>query len=323
MKVLVTGAAGFLGRHVVARLLADGTAVRALVRSPGPVLPPGVECVVGDLRDPAVLGEAVHGVQAIVHAAARVKTHGTWEEFETVNVLATQRLIEAARDAAVDRVVHISSLAVYDVGSDGAMITEDGRYEGGGGQRGFYTRTKLIADRLALQAGRGGAPVTVLRPGLLYGPGRRPPMARQSIGIGPFRIIFGSRRYLLPLSYVENVADAIALAVRTPSSVGRAYTLVDAHVPQAEHLRHYRRFAGERWCPVYVPASLLMPLAWSVEWGGRLVGRQPPVTRHQLRRMSWSGRYDCSRAMRELGWQPRVPFEDALRRSFQNGTSVG
>ena len=317
MKVLVTGATGFLGRHVVARLLADRASVAALVRTPNTaVLPAGVEVITGDVSDQPSLELAMRGVDLVIHAAARVATSGTWAEFDAANVSGTAAVLAAAQSAGVKRVVHVSSLSVYAVPADGVTITEDSSYEAGAGERGFYARSKLVADRLALQAAHGGAPVVVVRPGLLYGPGRRPPLARRAIAVGPFRAILGSPRYLLPVSYVANVADALLLAAQAEGANGKAYTVVDANVPQQEYTMRYRDAAGERWRAFYVPAALLMPLARAAEVAASLARRAAPLTRHQLRRTTWSASYDRTRAERELGWRPRVDWVDGLRRSF-------
>jgi len=316
MNVLVTGATGFLGRHVVARLLEERLAVRALVRNLSASLPAGVETVSGDIADATSLRRAMLGVDWVIHTAARVATAGAWAEFDAANVTGTATVIAAAGATRVKRVVHVSSLSVYAVEANGVTITEESPYEAGAGERGFYSRSKLIADRLALQAAHGGAPVTVVRPGLLFGPGRRPPLARRAVAVGPLRVILGSPRYLLPVSYVENVADALLLAARTEGAGGRAYTVVDANVPQAQYAASYRDAAGEHWRACYLPANWLRPAAHAAEVAGKLLRRAAPLTRHQLERTTWSAYYDCGRAERELGWRPRVGWADGLRRTF-------
>jgi nucleoside-diphosphate-sugar epimerase len=317
VRVLVTGATGFLGQQVVARMRAEHLVVRALVRSAHATVPPDVEATVGDLTDPESVREAMRGVDCVIHAAARVTTGGTWAEFDAANVTGTATLLAAAQAAAVKRIVHVSSLSVYAVPANGVTISEDSAYEAGASERGFYSKSKLIADRLALQAAHGGAPVTVVRPGLLYGPGRKPPLARRAVAVGPLRVILGSPQYLLPLSYVGNVADALWLAAQTEGARGRAYTVVDANVPQREYAARYRSAAGEHWYPLYLPAGPLVLLALGAELAGKLARRAAPLTRHQLYRTTWSAHYDCARAERELGWRPRVDWIEGLRRSFK------
>lgn len=316
MKVLVTGASGFLGVPLVARLRADGMAVRALVRPGKEAGIQADEVATGDLRDEPSLARAVSGVDAVVHCGARVSTSGSWEEFEAVNVLATRRLIALAADAGVGRFVHVSSLSVYGIPYDGAVVTEDGPFEEGVEERGGYARSKFLADQLAREAIATGARVTIVRPGLLYGPGRKPPLARRAVGLGPLRVIVASPDYLLPLAYVENVADALSLAVRVPAAAGRAYTVVDTHAPQSDYARLYRRVGGGRWVALHAPLRLVGLAVGALESLARVLGRRSPITRHQVERTLRSARFDVTRAERELGWRPRVPLEEALRRSF-------
>ena len=316
MKALVTGATGFLGAAVVARLRADGVRVRALVRSADAACAAEERCV-GDLRDVEALRRAVDGVDWVVHAGARVSTHGQWSEFEAVNVAGTEALIQQAIAAGVRRFVHVSSLSVYAVPADGAIVSEDSAYDDGAGERGFYARSKLAADQVASRAMQSGAPLTIVRPGLLYGPGRTPPLARRSVALGPLRVLLASPNYLLPLAYVDNVADAIALAAAAPAAAGRAYTIVDVLARQADYARLYRQVSGARWLPVYVPLSALRAAASGAERVATLLGRRAPITRHQVERTLRSATFLTRRAHDELGWQPRVPLEEALRRSFE------
>jgi len=316
MKALVTGASGFLGRSIVRRLLTEGVAVRAFVHLGRSVDSAGAEVYEGDICDDAAVEAAVRGVDWVVHAAARVETSGKWEEFAEVNVRGTQRLIRAAQAAGVQRIVHISSLSVYAVPSDGVTITEDSPYESESESRGHYSRSKLAADRLALGAARRGAPVVVLRPGLLYGPGKRPPLARQSFSVRRLKLILATRRYVLPLAYVDNVADAVLLAARCEEAVGKAFTIVDQNVPQAEYVRSYLRASRESWRPVYLPVGLVAAAAWGLERGLRLARRRSPITYHQVRRATLNAHFECSRAARLLGWRPAVDIEEGLRRSF-------
>ena len=316
MKAVVTGASGFLGRAVVQRLQREGVAVRALVRPGRAFEYDGVELCEGDLRSESSIASAVCGVDWVVHAGARVATTGKWEEFAEANIRGTRRVIGAARAAGVQRIVHISSLSVYDVPRNGVTITEDSPYESEANARGHYSRSKLAADRLALWEAAHGAPVVVLRPGLLYGPGRRPPLARQSFAKAGFKFILATRQYPLPFSYIHNVADAVLLALQAPDALGKAFTVIDANVPQTELVAAYRAAAGESWRAVFLPVGLIAAAAWGVERGCRLARRRPPVTRHQIQRATRCAFYDCSRAEHLLGWRPAVGIQEGLQRTF-------
>jgi nucleoside-diphosphate-sugar epimerase len=323
VKALVTGATGFLGGAVIRRLQREGVTVRAFVRPGRTGEGVGVERCEGDLCSESAIGSAVSGVDWVVHAGARVATTGKWEEFAEANVRGTRRVIDAAQAAGVQRLVHISSLSVYDVPRDDVTVTEDSPYESEANGRGHYSRSKLASDRLALWEAAHGAPVVVLRPGLLYGPGKRPPLARQSFGKVGFKFILATRQYTLPLSYIDNVADAIFLALQAPDAVGKAFTIVDTNVPQTELVAVYRAAAGESWRAVFLPVGLIAAAAWGVERGCRLARRRPPVTHHQIQRATRRAFYDCSRAERLLGWRPAVGVQEGLQRTFASLRASG
>ena len=316
MHALVTGAAGFLGRAIVRRLVRDGATVRALVRPGRTVDLPGAEVAAGDVCDESAVGEALRGVDCVIHAAARVATTGRWEEFAAVNVRATRRLLWAAHAAGVRHIVHISSLSVYAVPTDGVTITEDSPYESESEARGAYSRSKLAADRVAMDAARRGVPVVVLRPGLLYGPGRRPPLARQSVTVNGVKLLLARPDYCLPMTHVDNVADAVLLAARTDAAVGQPFTVVDENIRQADYAIAYRAAAGEAWRPIFLPVTAVAWGARAVEYGCRALRRRPPVTYHQVQRATRSAYYDCARATAVLGWRPGISVAQGLRDVF-------
>ena len=316
MKVLVTGAAGFLGGSIVQALRSAGMDIRALVRPGRTVEGNGVEVCHGDVCDADAVHAAVRDVEGVVHAAARVATTGPWEAFADANVRATRRIIHAAHAAGARRIVHISSLSVYAVPRDGVTITEESPYESEAHSRGAYSRSKLAADRVALfEAGRG-APVVVLRPGLLYGPGKRPPLARQSVDAGGFKLILARPNYTLPLAYVDNTAAAVVQALQTDAAVGQAFTLVDENARQNEYVSLYRSVSGERWRPLFLPVRLVALAALGLERTLRLARRRSPISYDQVRRATDRAWYDCSRAQRVLGWRPNVSVREGLVRAF-------
>lgn len=315
-KLLVTGANGFLGARIVAAALRAGEDVRALTRAGRSENCASAEIFTGDLADEASLHAAMQGVDRVIHSAARVATTGAWEEFVEANVRGTRHVIQAARAAGVTSIVHISSLSVYAVDRDGITVTEDSPYESEADGRGMYSRSKLAADRLALYEARQGAPVVVLRPGLLYGPGKRPPLARQSFNANGFKLILARPGYLLPMTHVDNVADAALLAAGCRDAIGLPFTIVDQNVRQDEYTALYRSASGATWRPVYLPVSAVALAAGFVERGLRLARRRSPVTAHQIRRATDSAFFDCTRAQTVLGWQPRIGLQQGLAESF-------
>jgi nucleoside-diphosphate-sugar epimerase len=171
MKVLLTGATGFLGRAVARQLAARGHSLRVLARPSSRLagLPDGCEVVAGDVTDGGSLQRAASGCEAVVHMAALVKV---WvpdpERFDAVNVGGLRHVLDAAR-AAGARLVYTSSFMALGPSGDGAVDGE--RPHPGPPFRNAYERTKANADRLAREAAAAGQDVVIVYPGVIYGPG--------------------------------------------------------------------------------------------------------------------------------------------------------
>ncbi|MGH7827789.1 MAG: NAD-dependent epimerase/dehydratase family protein [Candidatus Binatia bacterium] len=322
MKILVTGGTGFLGRYVVRRLLDAGDFVRVLVRArhkgaarkhgmnPGLA---GAEEITGDLQDEDSLQRAVQGMDAICHCAAHVQTDSPWKEFEEITVRGTERLLEAACREGVSRFLHISSLGIYGLDGQGT-VTEESSFDDSEKTRGHYTRSKIEAERLVWKYHRDrNLPVTVVRPGILYGPGRSPFVARLCVPIAPsLTIAVGRSHQRLSLSYVEDVAEAVHLALRSNRAVGKAYNIVEEGISQKEYLALLRRVKLIKGRIILLSPTPLYPLLSLLERLCRWLSITPPVSRHQFERALASLSYDTSRAREELGWRPKFGVVEGL-----------
>src|SRR5215468_1241594 len=321
MKALVTGGTGFLGRQLVERLALEGDEVSVLGRgdrAAAGLRGTGARVVPGDLRRWPSLQKAVEGVDVIYHCAGKVEAGGRWVDFLEVNVLGTERLIQAALEHGVRRFIHVSSIGVYPERPDGAVIGEDDGYDTNTG-RGGYTRSKVMADQLAFWYVRErSAPITVIRPATIYGPGGKNNLVRVGVKKGRLNVIFGDGANVMPLVYVDNVVDALVLAAHRAEAVGRAYNVVDDdRITQREYLTRMGEALGRAQTTTYLPLPTVRLLASGADLakaalrGGR---RSPQGMFSRITRSLQSGRYDTSRAKSELGWKPKVDFEEALRR---------
>src|SRR5271166_5264412 len=167
--VFVTGATGFLGSHVAQALAARGEPVRLLVRRPERARwleKLGARCVAGDLSSEAALAAALKGCRCVIHCAARASDWGTWEDFREANDYGVGRLLKACESASLERFVHISTTDVYGYPDrDGLDETTPLR------DRGLaYNSSKISGERRVWAALDAGLPVTVIRPGCIYGP---------------------------------------------------------------------------------------------------------------------------------------------------------
>jgi nucleoside-diphosphate-sugar epimerase len=327
VTALVTGAGGFLGTALVERLLAHGWAdLRCLHRSrrderrlaelrarhPGARL----ESVDGDLLSPADAARAVEGIDTVFHAAAGVR--GRPEEIARDTVDATRVLMEAAA-GRVRRVVLVSSLAVYGASElrDGAVVDESTPLEPHPERRDPYTRAKLRQEALAAAAQRAhGFELVVLRPGVLYGPGGSGLSPRIGVPAGGVFLHVGNSNRL-PLSYVENCADAAALAGAVRGAAGRVFNVHDDDLPTcAEYLRGYAdAIGGMRTLPI--PYAVATFLASAAEHVARFRGGPPPgITRHAAATLWRRGRRFDNAALKALGWTQRVSTAEGMRRTF-------
>jgi nucleoside-diphosphate-sugar epimerase len=321
VKILVTGANGFLGRYVVCELLRRGHAVRALVRSVGAARTPrdkDVELVTGDVRA-SDLAAVLESMDAVIHLAARMGG-GEAEQLQTT-VVGTERLLRAMDQAGTARIVLASSYAVYDWHAVSGPLTEASPTVRCPYGRGPYTVAKVWQERIARRiAASAGLDLVVLRPGFVWGSGNLR-LSGMSVAVGGIVLVFG-RRTLLPLTYVENCADAFAEAVVSKAARGETLNVVDGQgVTAYRYTREYLARTGCGRRPIVVPyraalgvSRLASALASRVLPGG---GNLPDVLVPERFEAQFKPlEFPNDRIVRVLGWAPRVTFGEALERSY-------
>jgi nucleoside-diphosphate-sugar epimerase len=309
-RVLVTGALGFIGRAVADRLVADGHAVVGIDR----VADPGRGVVAGDTTDPGPWAGALAGVDVVVHTAAVVSNAVDLDEQWRVNVLGTRRVVEAARDAGVARVVHLSSIRAFsDVGfPDG--VTEDHPVRPDGNP---YVDTKIASEHVVLQAHAAGeVEGVIVRPGDVYGPASRPWI------LLPLEAI-RARQFVLPAMgkgvhspvYVDDLVRGIVLAATHPDAAGEVVTIAGPRgVPCDEYFGHLYRMLGRRG-PVGLPTPAAVALAAAADRANRLRGRRTEVNAISMRYFARTGTYSIAKARRVLGYEPEVDLDEGMRRT--------
>jgi nucleoside-diphosphate-sugar epimerase len=279
VRVLVTGATGSVGGAVVERLARDGHEVRALARGDG--APAGAEIVRGDLTDRTAVAAAARGVALAVHCAASVSND--LAEATRVNVDGTRALAEALVAAGCPRLVHVSTLSVFDDAGGPDYDEESPLWTAPDGAYGF---TKAEAERLLVGGFAGVLATTILRPSLIasmhprsrWGPRAIDRARTASACLLPFPE--------LPYVHVDNLVEAIVLAARAPEARGRAYNVVDGVADTRAYLAAVYGAAGREAPPVPDGAPRL--------------------------------RFASERIRRELAWAPRdlwPAFLAELRRS--------
>jgi 2-alkyl-3-oxoalkanoate reductase len=331
MKVLVTGATGFLGRYVVRELADRGHDVTAFVRSADrePFTQLRVQLLEGDLRrlDDTLVAR-IGSEDAIVHLAAA--TSGTARVRFDSTVLATERLLEAlARARWRGRLVHVSTLAVYGFNQlpPRARVDENTPLEPELGRRDDYAWTKAWQERVVERfAAEHDAEVVLVRPGSIYGP-ERPFQHRLGRLVGNRILLIVGGFTPMPLTYVENAASLLATCVEHPRAAGQVFNAIDPQPPrQWRYLRCLRR-AQRRLIVVPLPLSLYRAIGAAYERVETATSGwiSPPgfFARYVTTPSFGRFRYQSDKCSCVLGWTPPVTQREALARTFRDAALAG
>jgi nucleoside-diphosphate-sugar epimerase len=325
MKALVTGGGGFLGRHIVTKLLARGDRVRVLGRrSYSDLQKMGVETVIADLKDATAVERACRSMDTVFHAAAHAGYWGSWRSFYGPNVVGTQNVLAGCRQAGVRKLVYTSTPSV--VSAPGNMEHVDERIPYPTHYECPYPATKAQAERLVLHAnGTDGLLTVSVRPHLIFGPGdphlfpRIIERARQGQ-----LVQVGNGTNKVDVVYVENAADAHLLAadrLREGSPVnGQAY-FISQGVPVVLWA----------WINVILQELGISSVSRKMSHGtARTVGAalemaytvlpfrgEPRMTRFLADQLATSHYFDISKARKDLGYEPRISTEEGLERTLK------
>jgi nucleoside-diphosphate-sugar epimerase len=310
--VLVTGAGGFVGGRLVERLREDGVAVHALIRDGTKAARlAALGCAVhrGDVTLPDTLAAAIAGCDGVVNCA----TGGSdWEQSRAVNVQGVQHVLTAAARAGVRRVVHVSSVVAHGR-SWPPVLTESFPLQFTGDP---YAVTKAEGERDGFPcAARLGVELAVVRPTIVYGPGSpRILLDLRRVGLERVKLLAHGRG-LLNVVYVDDVVDALRLAMTVPAAAGRGF-LVSGAAPVTVR-EYYAAIAAMRG-KAPPPAIALWRgrlEAAAGRWYFRFTRRPAIVEDNDIGLMSEHARVGIDEARRALGWEPRTSFADGMRRT--------
>jgi len=324
MKVLVTGAGGFLGRAVVTAAARAGHQVVAMVRpvSAGRgTYSAGVTEIAGDLRQRGAWTGALGDVDAVVHCAA---AFGDLPSQLAGTVLATENLL-AALPASLRRIVHVSSLSVYDFDAPrlGRPLDEATPLEAAPLRRDAYTQTKLIQEKLVRDYAAKGTELVVVRPGAIYGPGKDWD-AGTALKAGRLDLIFAPLAGMR-LIHVDNCADAIVAALAAPLDAPLTVNLIDPEQPS--HWRYHglaKRAGVPTGIAIPVPYVFVLALGSAARLASKLFfrgrARLPELLDPPRQRVRWRPlRYPNGRARSALGWEPRLDLTKGVATLAEDG----
>ncbi len=321
-SALVTGATGFLGRHLVQQALARGDRVRAFARREDAQLRDwGAEIVLGDIRDPLAVENACRGMDVVHHVAGIAGIWGRAKEYFEVNTQGTEHVLAACRNCGVRRLVYTSSPSVTFDGRPQEGIDESAPYA----NRWLchYPHSKALAERAVLAANEPGRLLTcALRPHLIWGPGDRHLVVRlfERARRGQLRKV-GDGQNRIDMIYVENAARAHLLAADAlePNGVvaGQAYFISQGDPVNCwAWIDQLLALAGE----APLKKSISLSTAWRI--GALLegfyrtlrIGAEPPMTRFLASQLGTSHYFDIGRARHDFGYQVEVSTEEGMRR---------
>lgn len=317
VETLITGATGFVGRHLVAALRARGDTVRVLALPSEDTAHLEQEQVVvyrGDVRQPETLIRPMLGVDTVFHLAG---VHGLWrprEEYYSVNVAGTKNVCRAVLKAGVRRLIHVSTWAVYGMGR-GEPLHEDLPLNP---FPDIYTETKAEADKFVQRCvAQDHLPAVIIRPAIMFGPGDWVNFGRMADRLNAGRaVIIGSGRNLLTFAYVTDIVGGMLLAAEQERAAGQIYNLsTDQPLTQKEFWHAIAEEIGARAPLLHVPYHVLYALAYLAERAVKSDNphRQPLVTRLGVKLFGSNNRIAIDKARRHLGYAPRVPLRDGAR----------
>lgn len=314
-----------VGSHLAEQLVARGDEVVALARQTSDtrfLQRLGVPMVRGDLSDQASLQRGMAGVDVVFHAAAKVTDWGPWSEFQRDTIDGTHRVLEAMRAAGVRRIVHISSAAVYGRQVHrGGIWTENAPYATHFSAWEYYSLAKIAAEKLVLDYhNRRNIDATLIRPSWIYGPRDHTSFPRLVQFLkGGLTFLIGSGDNDLPLVYAGNLAEACILAATNPVALGRVYNVsCDCRISQRQYLNAVAQALSLKPVTRSLPIPIAMTLANIIEIPARLIRKKDPPawSRFGLYLVTCKGVFDSTRALKELGWQPRTGFEEGLAKTI-------
>jgi 2-alkyl-3-oxoalkanoate reductase len=311
-SALVTGGTGFLGRHLVERLLAEGRRVIVLARNPAPDLEKrGVRFIRASLDDAPAAAAACAGVETVFHTAAKVGVWGRYDDFFRTNVLGTRAILDGCRKHGVVRLVYTSTPSVVYNGRDLAGADESLPLTTNCPSP--YPLTKAIAEREVLAANSPALRTVALRPHLIWGVGDPhlvPRVLARARG-GRLRIV-GSGKNRVDMVHIANAVDAHMIAERSLQenrAAGRAYFVTNGEpVVLWDWINDLLRALGER--PVTKRVSLGTATAvgaiCETLWHTLRLRGEPPMTRFVAAELAKDHWFDISAARRGLGYAPRI-----------------
>ncbi|MEM7734951.1 MAG: NAD-dependent epimerase/dehydratase family protein [Deinococcota bacterium] len=324
MKVVVTGGTGFLGWHLVMRLLRDGHDVTFTGRQLKASAPLGSCFAKVNLTDKQGLNKVMQAAEWVFHSAALSSPWGDKQDFFEANVMGTQYVVDACLVNNVQRLIHVSTPSLYVNGQDCMMVKEDDPLPKQAIN--LYAHSKRLAEDIIKRASTKLAVISI-RPRAIFGPGDNAIFPRFIAALQAGRLpIIGSGDNVADLSYVDNVVDALLLCAQADSKhLGKVYNISNGEpVRLWDVIGHLARALALPEPRHKLPYRLVYTLAASLEATHKLFlpHKEPRLTRYGVTVLGKSMTLDIGAAQRDLGYEPKVSMEDGLEQviaAYQQG----
>ncbi|MFA5932972.1 MAG: NAD-dependent epimerase/dehydratase family protein [Microgenomates group bacterium] len=317
MKILITGAAGFIGSHLVDLLLAEGVGAKDLRL----IIPKGeslnnlakvpFEIIRGDIRDKKSVAKAMKGVDVVYHLAAKIDFDGkTYHEYGEINVDGTQNLLDACKGKKIRKFIFFSSIGVFGLPAGiGDIINWDENHPKT--YTNFYGKSKWEGEKRVMKAhDKWGLPYAIIRPASVYGPREKGPTygMYQAIKKHQFLMI-GNGKNKMHYVFVGDLVKAARLAELSRKIKGD-YIIggpsADKFIDIADSIAASIDMKIPRF---YLPKKLALVLSYLMELAGKMVGIKPPLFPSRVRTMTTTYFYNINKAKKELGYNPQIDFK--------------
>ncbi|MBN1532823.1 MAG: NAD-dependent epimerase/dehydratase family protein [Spirochaetes bacterium] len=319
--VLITGATGFIGGHLLAANLKKKRRVRALVLPDDPgakrLADAGVEIVQGDIRNFDSVREAVRGVNIVFHCAAVVTDWAPKRLFWEITVGGTENICRAASEEGVKRLVDMSTNDVFGL-NENVMMDETFPLKKWGEP---YSDSKIDAEEISWRYHRErGLPVTMVYPCWVYGVGDLTFVPLLADAIVKRDLIFWRKDVIVWPTYIENLVDLLMLISEDPRAVGNGYLVHDGEsVTLQEFCAMIAETMGVSPITTTIPYPLAYLAALAMETFWRITAKKtrPLLTTYTVRNLGSRLKFSIEKAERELEWKPKIAFRDGFRRTME------
>lgn len=320
-KILITGVNGFIGSHLAEKFINAGHEVSGLVRKTSDlkfIKDFKIELFYGDITDRESIDKACKGVDILIHNAAFASDWGSFEEFYKINVMGTQNVAEIASENNVKRFVHISTVAIHGFKNPNKMD------ETAPAVKSIfpYCETKRIADEWLFEFAKSTKmEITSIKPGNVFGTRDHTFIEKylDALKVGKGGFVDGGRHVTCP-TYVENLADAVVIAAFHPAAVGEAFNITDGvEINWKVFTDMFADELGVKRLKLSIPFSIGYSVAFLMEMFYILfrIKNAPLLTRYRISNGGSDYHFSIEKARKILGFEPKIKFEDAVRRSVE------